>query len=597
MKGKKILATLLTFAMLLGLAGVMGASAFADEIPNITMELSDTDQQLAFIQTQAAALRQPDGENTWFYAVTDLDRNGNLEFIAASQHSRNRATNLRVWEVSADRAALTECSLAKDPEESFPDILTDAADTYHDTATDTWHYMFFDNVVLSEDEVYTVKTSVKLKGGVIDYDAYAVEHTQVKNGSRTVSHLDTTGLAISPEQYNASGSDAFAGTERSSTSFEWLTAQEVEDLARLTDSFSIFMGQKAPSDRFPVPKPAALNAAPAETAAPAAQQTYLTITKNPTNENRTEGNTAYFVSGANAYESLSWTFVSPDGGEYSAQTVQSMWGGISGQNTTTLSVSNTKTNMNGWGAYCTFYYKGQTARTTTAYMYISAKPKTPASGTYYGSVVDWNYGTVTVSVQSVTVTLARSSCDIDGDLYYGAPASVLWDGSKVVACYISGQYDPAPVYGSMYGSAYEGGGGYAIYLSNGSQVYVDSWKCSVSGFFYDGASCVVYYENYPSSENIYSVDIYGNYEDPIGTMSCPNCGARVTFDTEICPNCGFDLWGDTIYPGPDWDDGWDLDPDAGWDIDTGDDWNFGGDFSGDGGYDADLELTGFDLDF
>ena len=33
-----------------------------------------------------------------------------------------------------------------------------------------------------------------------------------------------------------------------------------------------------------------------------------------------------------------------------------------------------------------------------------------------------------------------------------------------------------PVYGTMSGSAHEGGGGYAIDLSNGTQVYVDSWR-------------------------------------------------------------------------------------------------------------------------
>mgnify|MGYP007070207436 CR=1 FL=1 len=70
--------------------------------------------------------------------------------------------------------------------------------------------------------------------------------------------------------------------------------------------------------------------------------------------------------------------------------------------------------------------------------------------------------------------------------------------------------------------AYEGGGGYAVNLANGTQVYVDAWKCNVSGHFYDGASCVVYYENYASSDNIYSCDIYGatytTYDDRIANM-------------------------------------------------------------------------------
>ena len=38
---------------------------------------------------------------------------------------------------------------------------------------------------------------------------------------------------------------------------------------------------------------------------------------------------------------------------------------------------------------------------------------------------------------------------------------------------------------------------------------MDSWKCNVSGLFYDGAYCVVYFNGSPSSDNIYSADIFG----------------------------------------------------------------------------------------
>ena len=357
------------------------------------------------------------------------------------------------------------------------------------------------------------------------------------------------------------------------------------------------MGQKAPTEIFPVPKPVALNAppadggadaAPAAIAAPAAtpapvEQVYLTITKNPTNENRTEGDTAYFVSAASAYESLSWTFVSPDGGQYSASNRQSLWGGIGGQNTTTLSISNVNTNMNGWGAYCTFYYKGQTASTTTAYMYISAKPQGAPAGNYGGYVTDWNYSTITLNIENtVTVQVPWSICNVEGDINYGASASIYWDGKNVTWCYIKGVSPaPQPVYGSMSGTAYSGGGGYAINLSNGTQVYVDAWKCNVSGNFYEGASCVVYYTDYPSNDNIYSCDIYGStYYDqggwagsnyPYGwddndytygntfvydlhnaynsdgstynTVTCPNCGREVSMAYDDCPYCGFPLWG------------------------------------------------------
>ncbi len=527
-KSKRILAYLLALTMLASMAVIASAGAYADgELQEITMAPSDIDTQLSYIYSQIGSFRQNDG-NTWYYTVTDLDHDGSLEFIAASQHPQDRSTNLKVWEVGADRQSLTECTLAKDPEESFPDILTDVADTFHNTATGTWDYLFYDNVVISPTNVYTSKSAYHLKDGVISYEAYAVEHTQLAGGARNVTHTDANGAAISPEQYNAAGVNAFAGCERSSTNFQWLTEAKINSLMNVIDTYAVFSGAKQPVEVFPVPRPEALQApaaTPAPTAAPApaptpaptpapVQAVYLTVTKNPTNENRAEGGTALFVSCANAFESLTWTMVSPDGGEYSVQSFRSLFGAnVTGETSTTLSVANVTSAMNGWGAYCTFYYKGQTARTTTAYMYITAKKNNSApSGAYSASVTDWNYSTVTLWVaNTVSCTVPWGKCDVDGDLYVGAPASVSWNGSDVTYVYISGSKSPViPTYGSMSGTAYEGGGGYAINLSNGTQVYVDGWKCSVSGYFYDGASCVVYYENSPTAANIYSVDIYGS---------------------------------------------------------------------------------------
>ena len=47
----------------------------------------------------------------------------------------------------------------------------------------------------------------------------------------------------------------------------------------------------------------------------------------------------------------------------------------------------------------------------------------------------------------------------------------------------------------------------------------------MEGQFYDGCSAVVYYTDYPSSENIYRVDIYGNQgliiDEPYATGLLP----------------------------------------------------------------------------
>ena len=531
MTKKSILSLLLAAAMLLSLAVCLPGAAFA--------ESPEVDAQLELIYGQLPSLRQADGGLTWYYTVADLNHNGLLEFIAACQHPQDRSTNLKIWEVSSDGKSLTECRLDKDPDESFPDIITDSTDTYHDVSGDAWYYMFYDNVVLSDNDVFTSKSAYRLKDGVMAYMAYAVEHTQVENGVRNVSHTDANGIAISPEQYNAAGVNAFSTCERSNTSFDWFRMEDAGSLSRLADSFAVFTGRKAPTESFPVPKPEALTkpaavqnaqatAAPAytptPTAAPAYTPTptaapapvYLTVTKNPTNENKTEGQTALFVSCANAFESLNWTLVAPNGGEYSVQSFRNVFprATVSGEYSTTLSISNVEKDMSNWGAYCTFYYQGQTARTSTAYIYVSEKQnKSAPSGTYAGSVTNWTYNTVTVKVEGkVEVTVPYGLCDIEGDLYYGAPASVLWDGANITYCYIRGDIpSPQPSYGSMSGTIYKDTA-YTVYvvLQNGLGLHLNGGLVNIiGGNDIDGVSCTVYYTGYPSENTIYQIDAYG----------------------------------------------------------------------------------------
>ena len=593
MKKKSCVSLLLTLVMLLTLAVGAGVSAYADGTA------AKPAQQLKLISSQTGNLMQTNTELPWYYTVTDLDHDGCLEFIAASQHPDDRSTNLKVWEVSKDGTSLNECRLDKDEDESFPDIMTDTVDTYHVKDTDTWYYMVYDNVVISDNEVYTVKTAIDLKNDVIGYDAYALEHTVVTNGAKNVSHMDVNGLPISAEQYNAAGNNAFVGADRSNTAFEWLTADKIGNQETLTESYEVFIGSREPTEVFPVPKPVALGGtgvAPTPTPTPVpqpqpqpkpqpqpVQPTYLTITKNPTNENRKVGGNAIFVACANAYDSLNWTFVSPDGGEYSPASFVSGSGAyVTGEYSTTITVNKLESWMNGWGAYCSFYFQGQTARTSTAYIYVSGGTPTPTPtptpgyGSMSGTAYEGGAGYAIYLQNGTQVFVDSWKCKVEGQFYDGCSAIVYYtdypSSNNIYQVDIWGNQglipDPQPTYGSMSGTAHEGGGGYAINLSNGTQVYVDGWKCNVTGQFYDGASAVVYYTDYPSSDNIYSVDIFGNqglivsgyttandgtvYEihdaynndgSTYNTVTCPNCGNQVSMAEDACPYCHYDIWG------------------------------------------------------
>ena len=186
--------------------------------------LSDYQQmQINLIMSRLDELLQTDEKNTWYYCIMDLDHNGLMEFFAADQHPVDRSTNLKVWEVTPDTSGLRECVVEKGEDESFPDIISNAADTYYDYYVDRWNYLFYDNVVLSPAEVYTVRCSVTMKDGVIGYKAYAVEHSELVDSYRYVSHSDMDGNPISASQYNASGAKEFNEAVRSTTHFDWFT--------------------------------------------------------------------------------------------------------------------------------------------------------------------------------------------------------------------------------------------------------------------------------------------------------------------------------------------------------------------------------------
>ncbi len=583
MKAKTFMGVLLALVMVITmtvLAPAAGAENSAETI----------DQQIGLLFSKIAEQKQA-GQMQWYYSVTDLDHDGHLELVAAAQHPADRSTNLKVWEVSDTMDSLVEGRLNIDADESFPDILTESADTFYSKDTGTWSYMFYDNVVISDYDVYTVKCSVSMDDGVIGYVPYAVEHTQINNGIRNVSHTDANGFAISPEQYNASGVNAFASAEKSNTSFDWFVFDKAS-ISRLADSYAVFNGEKKLTDVFPVPKPAALqdNAAvptPVPTRTPTPQNTkpaYLTITKNPTNENKKQGGTAYFVACSNIYDSLTWTFVGPDGGQYTVQNFARMFNAsVSGEYSTTLSIANVTRDMNGWGAYCTFYYSGQTARTSTAYMYIEGTPKpkptpkptpTPVpaedqSGSFSGYVTDYSYSTVSIYVMDgpgYVSQVSRSICDIDGNIYVGAPCTLYYQGIGAHGpgfYYVAIQGEaPEPVvqYGSMSGTAHEGGGGFAISLQNGSEVFVDSWNCNVEGQFYDGCSAIVYYIDYPSTANVYHADIFGNMGliNPDKDQQGGWAGSNYPYD-EMDPDLDEGGWAGSNYPydemDPDLDEG------------------------------------------
>ena len=106
------------------------------------------------------------------------------------------------------------------------------------------------------------------------------------------------------------------------------------------------------------------------------------ITKSPTDEVRFVGDTAIFKSAATGYDKLTWNFESPDKKAVTVQEFKARfpYAVVEGENTTTLTVKNLSTDMNGWAVYCTFFSGETEVSTTLAFLYVTVytAPATPA---------------------------------------------------------------------------------------------------------------------------------------------------------------------------------------------------------------------------
>lgn len=532
------------------------ATAVPMAIPKASVSGSDGDAQVQLIVDNFANLRQTTTPESWKYAVTDLDHNGRLELIAAMTHPLDRSTNLRIWELNEAKTALEPCTVQLQEDETFPEITAENADTYYDAASGTWSYAVYDNILL-ENSAITARCAFTLEKGAVAYKEYAFELTE--GGS--VRHTDADGKDISAEDYNAAVSKAFAGQMKFSTNFGWLTGEEAAKGHSLVDSYQIFTGEKAPHQDYVIPTPTpAPSASPVPSATP--QPIYLWITKNPTNEYRQLSQTAYFVANATAWTSLSWTFVSPDGSTYTANDFRNIFRycTLGGEYSTSLSIGNCTMDMHGWGVYCTFYYNDQTASTNTAYLYMSLPPQPtrtpkPTGGTYAGNVTDYNFSTVTLLLETgESVTVTRSICDCDGEIYIDAPADVYHNGVTpqgldVYYVYIYGQTPPEPphTYGSVAGTiAAVNSDSYVIRIEGGTAT-ISAGICNIVSGEYAvvGCSCTVYYMDYPSVENITSVDIYGKG----GGLIVPDDDEIIGEDDGEAIDGGGSFGGDTVDGG------------------------------------------------
>ena len=480
---KKSLSLMLALMLMLSFC----TAAFAADAPS-------AETQINTLFSNFASMKQP-GPDVWSYTVTDLDHNGRLELLAASMKGADRRTSLMAWEVSPDGNSVVQIPTSG----SYPDVIKQSTDTYHNLADGTWSYQFDDVAPHSATELAENKCALQLKDGKISFTAFANKLVSVQPGQSPISYFNSAGNPITPEDYNAAAANAFASSAKSCTCFDWFLVTDAASASRFSTSYSIFSGALLPA--WPddaAAKMSAPSAAPTVTNPNAA----LLVTKSPTTESQKPGATALYIANASSWFTVSWTFVAPNGGEYSASSFAAQFpqATLSGETGSYLTIKNLTPEMNGWGVYATFYgQNGQTSRTGTAYLLVSDLPVGTSPTT------SWNTsGTVTA-----------------------------FDANKVT-----------------------------VSLTDGGSIQVPMDTCStLCGSLTNGCACTVWYNGKSAATGtVWHVDIYGSpvtgivQTPPQQTQThvhyeyyCPNCSRSVPANAEVCPYCGYRFSGTPSY--------------------------------------------------
>lgn len=160
----------------------------------------------------------------------------------------------------------------------------------------------------------------------------------------------------------------------------------------------------------------------------------ILVTKHPTDETHTEGETAWFVSGAQYYNTLDWSFVDPSGREYSVKEFRGMFPYVTveGENTTTLKVHNLTAELNGWAVFCNFHSDNDNAKTNWAFFHVNAYVPTYSQPVYSAPVYTGPTNAVPYGGYFGGYGYDENG-NLEYDVYYrdGSYTTYYWDGSSL----------------------------------------------------------------------------------------------------------------------------------------------------------------------
>lgn len=246
MNSKKVICLL--FAAILLLTGCSEkAPTRATEPPETTApspSSAEAQLQLIFNQMDTWTVPSEGASEVYHYAVTDLDRNGRLEIIAASTQGTGIYTYGKVFEVSEDFASIQECETPCMQDQDLPEIIMDFVPAAYDQNSGGYDYLFTNDTRNGAAEHYQSIVAVRLQSGVLACTTLANSvDLWIDEGQEEHSYAIPSGdgfQEVSAGQYSSVISEYQSERQGFTANFEWFTFDNEVTESVLSSSWNVF---------------------------------------------------------------------------------------------------------------------------------------------------------------------------------------------------------------------------------------------------------------------------------------------------------------------------------------------------------------------
>ncbi|MBP5167413.1 MAG: hypothetical protein ILP09_09175, partial [Oscillospiraceae bacterium] len=185
------------------------------------------EEQKSILEANRSLWAFDDGQSApdWYYAFTDLDRNGLLEVISASTQGSGIFTYARFYEVLPDGSGvknLYHADMEIEGPDDWPEIILESIPCYYDSASNLYHYVCTNTLRDGAFHSVTQLAALCLKDGKAEWETIASMDVQRTEDGELSSYSDGAGNPISEQNYQNAVEYRFAGMARSELKPEWI---------------------------------------------------------------------------------------------------------------------------------------------------------------------------------------------------------------------------------------------------------------------------------------------------------------------------------------------------------------------------------------